>query len=62
MTTLELKSKLGDLTIEEISQAYEKFNPEFFNGNYEIPTTLDGWVEQIIEDIKSNNYSFEDIF
>jgi molecular chaperone GrpE (heat shock protein) len=62
MTTLELKSKLEDFTIEEISSAYEKFNPEFFNGNYEIPTTMEGWVEQILPDITDNGYEFEDIF
>ena len=61
MKAQELKSKLEGYSLGEIAQNYEEFNPEFFNGNYEIPATLDGWVEQIIEDINSNGYSFEDI-
>lgn len=61
-TIQELKSKLQDLSLKEISNAYEKFNPDFFNGNYEIPNTKDGWLEQIIEDINENGYLFKDIF
>jgi arginyl-tRNA synthetase len=60
--TKELKLKLEEYTLEEIENAYREFNPEFFNGHYNIPTTIDGWVEQIIEDIDGNGYSFEDIF
>jgi hypothetical protein len=63
MKTKELKTKLQDFTLEEIASAYEKFNPEFFDSRlYNIPTTLDGWVEQILEDINGNGYSFEEIF
>jgi len=59
----ELKKKLKGLTLEEIASNYEEFNPEFFDSRfYDIPTTLDGWVEQILEDINGNGYSFEDIF
>lgn len=58
----ELKAKLGGFTLEEIADAYELFNPEFFNGYYDIPTTRDGWMEQILEDFNNNGYSFEDFF
>lgn len=58
----ELKRKLEGFSLEEIADAYERFNPEFFNGYYDIPTTRDGWMEQISEDINGNGYSFEDIF
>lgn len=58
-----LKTKLQDFTLGEIADAYELFNPDFFDsGSYDIPTTLDGWVEQILEDINVNGYCFEDIF
>ena len=58
----ELKTKLENFSLGEIADAYELFNPEFFNGCYDIPTTWDGWTEQISEDINENGYSFEDIF
>jgi hypothetical protein len=63
MKKIELKTKLHDFTLEEIAAAYELFNPEFFDSRlYDIPTTMDGWVEQILEDINVNGYCFEDIF
>jgi hypothetical protein len=63
MKKTELKAKLEGFSLGEIADAYELFNPEFFDsGSYDIPTTLDGWVEQILEDINENGYCFEDIF
>ena len=61
MKTQELISKLENYSVEEIAKNYKEFNPEFFNGHYTIPSTIEGWAEQIIEDINENGYSFEDI-
>lgn len=39
-------------TLAEIKKGYKKFNPEFFNGHYFVPTSYQGWAEQIFEDLQ----------
>ena len=59
METTEFKSVKSltnhlkkNYTLVEIQEAYKEFNPEFFNGDYQIPSSHQEWGEQIYEDLK----------
>lgn len=49
----QLEKHLENYTLEEISEGYKSFNPEFMDEErYSIPSDYNGWAVQIFEDLQ----------